>query len=165
MCFSETPEADALPGPTRLSGRTSAKIVAEARRARVIADKLAQQALDASRAELEASRPKCPNVTEGAPTFVTFTKYQAGREYAYAAVGWRTGRSIRWAVTGATTERYNWRGLLAFIGEANWSTIRVVTDQEYLLESGDEPPVAEEMGSYGRVLSTRTVNNKTKETQ
>lgn len=133
---------------------SAAELRRQAAQAREIADQLARDAAAAAVAEREASRPKMPQIMDGAPTCVTFTKYQAGREYAYAAVGWRTGRSIRWAVTGSTTDRFNWPGLLDFIGEANWSTLRVVTDQEYVLSPEAEPPAAEKMGSYGRVVDT-----------
>lgn len=103
----------------------------------------------------EEARPKMPPLAEGESATVIFTKYQAGREYHYAAVGWRQGRSVRWAVTGQTTDRLNWPGLLQFIGEANWPSLRVVTDTENIGPSPDEEaPVAERMGSFGRVLGT-----------
>ncbi|AKY02803.1 hypothetical protein AVV09_gp90 [Mycobacterium phage BrownCNA] len=106
----------------------------------------------------EERRPKMPPVHEGESAVVIFTKYQAGREYHYAAVGWRQGRSVRWAVTGNTTDRLNWPGLLQFIGEGNWPSLRVVTDTENIGPSPDEEePVAERMGAYGRVLGTSGV--------
>ncbi|AEJ95762.1 hypothetical protein FDI64_gp88 [Mycobacterium phage Zemanar] len=106
----------------------------------------------------EERRPKMPPVHEGESAVVIFTKYQAGREYHYAAVGWRQGRSVRWAVTGNTTDRLNWPGLLQFIGEGNWPSLRVVTDTENIGPSPDEEePMAERMGSFGRVLGTSGV--------
>jgi hypothetical protein len=105
----------------------------------------------------EAARPKMPEVGEG-PAYVIFRRYQSGREYGYAAVGWREGRSVRWAVTGSETRRFNWPGLLEFIGEANWPTLWTVTAGERLgPEPGAEPPTAEVMGRYGRVERTETV--------
>lgn len=140
---------------------TAAKMREEAARAREIADQLARDAAAATAAEIEASRPRCPTIAEGDNPVIYFTKYQAGREYGYAAIGWRTGRSVRWAVTGNTTDRFNWPGLLAFIGEANWPSIVRMTGAEHLLPPGAEPPVAEQMGRYGRVLGTRTVDTVT----
>lgn len=106
----------------------------------------------------EERRPKMPPVDEGNGAVVMFTKYQAGREYHYAAVGWRQGHSVRWAVTGNTTDRLNWPGLLQFIGEANWPSLRVVIDTTRIGPDPDEEaPVAERMGAYGRVLSTSSV--------
>ncbi|QHB37832.1 hypothetical protein I5G63_gp092 [Mycobacterium phage Imvubu] len=159
MSFSETPEADALPNPSRLSGvRTSAEIDAEARRARAIADELAQQALAARQAEEAARRPQEPAVEAGLPEFVMFSRYESGRVYTYAAIGWQEGRGrtrvTRWAVTGQETRRFNWPGLLNFIGEANWHTLYQFTDSRSLMPAGAEPPVAEEMARYGRVRRT-----------
>jgi len=130
----------------------------QAEKARAIADELASQAAAAAIAEREAARPKMPNIADNAPTYITFERYQAGRNYGYAAVGWRSGRSVRWAVTGSETRRFNWPGLLDFIGESNWATMRVVTDQDYIVTPGGEPPVAETMGRYGRVTSVDTVS-------
>jgi hypothetical protein len=137
---------------------TSAELDAQARKARAIADELAAQALAARRAELEASRPKMPEVDAADSTpVVVFSKYQSGREYHFAAIGWRQGRSVRWAVTGEETDRFNWPGLLNFIGEANWGTLRHVVTTVPLLPPGAEPPVAEKMGAFGRVIRTDTV--------
>lgn len=106
----------------------------------------------------EERRPKCPHVGDGEHAVVSFTKYQAGREYAYAAVGWRVGRALRWTVTGQNTDRLNWPGLLQFIGEANWPSLYLMTPGERLgPDADDEEPVAERMGSYGRVLGTSGV--------
>lgn len=136
---------------------TAAELRRQAAQAREIAAQLARDADAATRAELEASRPRCPLIGSDAESaLVSFTRYQSGREYRYAAVGWRTGRSIRWAVTGANTDRFNWPGLLAFIGEANWPSIRLLEEGEPLLPPGTEPPVAEKMGRYGRVLGSST---------
>jgi hypothetical protein len=133
---------------------TAADLRAEAERFQQFADEMTAKADAAARAELEASRPKMPSVADG-PAFVMFTKYMSGREYAYAAVGWRIGRSVRWAITGAeSNERRNWPGLLMFIGEANWSTIRVLTPGGQLLPPEAEPPAVEEMGQFGRVFET-----------
>lgn len=138
---------------------TAAQLQREAEQAARIAAELSEQAAAARRAELEASRPKEPAVEAGLPEFVMFSRYQSGRVYTYAAVGWQEGRGrtkvTRWAVTGSETRRFNWPGLLNFIGEANWHTLYQFTDSRLLLPAGAEPPVAEEMARYGRV--TRTV--------
>ncbi|URC18206.1 hypothetical protein SEA_ZENTENO07_105 [Mycobacterium phage Zenteno07] len=137
---------------------TAAQLMAEAQRAASIAEELRSQALAAAAAEAEATRPKQPPVGEDGPAFVTFTRYMSGREYHYAAVGWRVGpRSVRWMITGsqATRDRLNWAGLLQTVGEANWSTLRVLTPGDFLLPEGVEPPVAEQMGSFGMVASSR----------
>ncbi|AYP70074.1 hypothetical protein I5G62_gp88 [Mycobacterium phage CRB2] len=136
---------------------TAAELRRQAAQAREIAEQLARDASAATRAELEASRPKCPVlIGEGDSAMVGFTRYQSGREYRYAAIGWRTGRSVRWMVTGEETRRFNWPGLLAFIGEANWSSLVRLVEGERLLPEGVEPPVAEEMGRFGRVLGSST---------
>ncbi|AER49401.1 hypothetical protein STINGER_87 [Mycobacterium phage Stinger] len=110
---------------------------------------------EAELARREARRPKQPTVEHGSAVVVGFTKYQAGREYAYAAVGWRVGNAVRWTVTGQTTDRLNWPGLLQFIGEANWPSLDRLAGVERLgPEPEDEEPVAERMGAYGRVLGT-----------
>ena len=147
-------------GVSPFTPRTSAELQAEADQAARIAADLAEQAAAARRAELEASRPKEPPVEAGLPEFVMFSRYQSGRFYTYAAIGWVEGRGrhqvTRWAVTGEETRRFNWAGLLAFIGEGNWGTLYQFTDSRALMPKGAEPPVAERMGRYGRVLGTET---------
>ena len=140
---------------------TSAELTRQAHEARVLADELARRALAARHAEEAARRPKMPTVSVGAPVVVTFSKAQSGRVYSFAAVGFRisTGMPVRWAVTGEETRRFNWSGLLNFIGEANWPTLRVMNDGDLLVPEGTEPPVAERMGNYGRVLSTDLVQD------
>lgn len=134
--------------------RTAAELQAEANQAAAVAKELARQAATARAAEEAASRPQMPEVAEGDCPVVYFTKYQGGREYHYAAIGWRVGRSVRWAVTGQVTDRMNWPGLLVFIGKANWPSLVHMTGGAHLLPAGAEPPVAERMGSFGRVHST-----------
>ncbi|AKF14656.1 hypothetical protein AVJ28_gp87 [Mycobacterium phage Baee] len=133
---------------------SAAQLRAEAARARAVADELTRQAAEQAVAEEEARKPKMPRVAQGENPVVAFQRYLNGREYAYAAVGWREGRSVRWAVTGQDGRRFNWPGLLQFVGEAIWATLRSLVDAENLLPEGVEPPVAEEMGDYGRVLGT-----------
>ncbi|QBI96447.1 hypothetical protein SEA_DONNY_89 [Mycobacterium phage Donny] len=133
---------------------SAAQLRAEAARARAVADELTRQAAEQAVAEEEARKPKMPRVAQGENPVVAFSRYYSGREYAYAAVGWRDGRSVRWAVTGQEGRRFNWPGLLQFVGEANWATLRSLVDGESLLPEGVEPPVAEEMGDFGRVLGT-----------
>ena len=104
----------------------------------------------------EERKPKQPDVVpslNGMPTaVVVFTKYQSGRLYGYAAVGWRVGNAVRWTVTGQNTDRMNWPGLLQFIGEANWPSLHVVSGLDRIgPDPEDEAPVAEVMGDYGQV--------------
>lgn len=127
----------------------AAALISEAAAIDQAAAKAAQEARD-------ARKPKMPTVTAEEPAYVAFARYQAGRNYHYAAVGWRDGRNVRWMVTGATTNRFNWPGLLQWIGEANWPTLCPLTPGEPMVAPGDEPPVAEEMGNYGRVARTVT---------
>lgn len=101
---------------------------------------------------------------------VSFSKYQSGRLYNYAAVGWVAAhvdeiaappaghKVVRWAVTGMETRRMNWAGLLDFIGEANWPTLYLMTEDKLLGPlPGEEGPIAEVMGNYGRVERTERV--------
>ncbi|QWY84429.1 hypothetical protein SEA_KNOCKER_87 [Mycobacterium phage Knocker] len=133
---------------------SAAELRRQAEQARQIADDLARQAAEALVAEREATRPKMPAMGAEDRPVIYFERYQAGKSYSYAAIGWREGRSYRWAVTGSESRRFNWPGLLDFIGEANWPTIVAMTGGEHLLPAGAEPPVAERMGRYGRVLGT-----------
>lgn len=146
--MSENTETAASAAPV-----TAAQLHVEAQRMRALADEMTRQAAAQAVAEEEARKPKMPSVNDG-PIVVAFSRYLNGREYAYAAVGWRNGRSVRWAVTGMEERRFNWPGLLQFVGEANWSTLRTMTDGDSLLPEGYEPPVAEEIGAFGRVLGT-----------
>lgn len=138
---------------------SAATLQQQADQAARIAKDLATQAAAARRAELEASRPQQPNLADYPHPVVYFTRYRSGREYSYAAIGWREGNSVRWAITGNDTRRYNWSGLLNFIGEANWASIIHMTGGVPILPPGAEPPVAERMGRYGRVEGTETVTD------
>jgi hypothetical protein len=142
MSFSETPEADELPPPTV----TSTQLRKEAEQASRIAAELRRQATIAAKAERDARRPAMPE----AGSIVIFTRYQSGRAYQYAAVSWRVGEHVRWAVTGTEARQFNWPGLLGFIGEINWDTIAVVTGSRHLVAPGDEPAAAQTVGRYGR---------------
>jgi hypothetical protein len=148
---------------TGISTTNAAALQAQADQAARIAKDLATQAAAARRAELEASRPQQPPVEAGLPEFVMFSRYQSGKVYTYAAIGWVEGRGrtqvTRWAVTGEETRRFNWAGLLAFIGEANWGTLHQFTDTRALAAPGGEPAVAERMGRYGRVVGTDAVTD------
>lgn len=116
-------------------------------------------------AALEAARrPKMPALGgAGDAAVVRFAKYQNGRTYNYAAIGWVAGTSgatkvIRWAVTGQEGRRFNWSGLLDFIGEANWPTLYEMTEHRLLGPDVEhESPLAQTMGDYGRVVSTGPV--------
>lgn len=134
-------------------------LLAQAHEADRVARALRKQAEQTLAAEAEARRPRQPEVADGLPEFVMFSRYQSGRAHTYAAIGWREGHHVRWAVTGSETRRFNWRGLLAFIGEANWSTLHQFTDTTSLLPAGAEPPVAETMGEYGRVVSSAVLGD------
>lgn len=128
--------------------RQAAELMAEASR-------IEAAHAEAERAAREARKPKQPDVA--GPVFVTFQKYQSGRVYTYAAVGWDAGRgNVRWSVTGQPMERYNWPGLLALVGEANWPTLRPLTAGEPMMAPDDAPPVVERMGRFGRVVGTDT---------
>lgn len=115
--------------------------------------------LDRAKAEAEiaareAAKPVEPEVTVDQPAFVTFRKYLSGREYTYAAVGWRVGRSVRWAITSRPAERANWPALLQFIGEANWPTLRTLVEGDQITGTGGAGPVVEQMGAYGTVTGS-----------
>ncbi|ABE67485.1 hypothetical protein PBI_QYRZULA_75 [Mycobacterium phage Qyrzula] len=142
---------------TTAAPRRPMDLMAAAEEAERHARELRRQAALLAQAQLEASRPRMPELGgEGDHAVVSFTKYQSGREYRYAAIGWRVGRSVRWAVTGETTSRYNWNGLLEFIGEANWPSLYLMVVDKLLGPTpGNEPPVSEKMGPFGRVESTR----------
>ena len=114
---------------------------------------LDRAAADAELAAREAAKPREPEVGDE-PVYVAFRRYLSGREYSYAAVGWRVGHSVRWAVTSRPAERANWPALLAFIGEANWPTLRRLTEGEALIDATKAAPVVERMGEFGRVEST-----------
>lgn len=105
----------------------------------------------AQKAEEESRRPAEPRPTPDLPEFILFARYTGGRVYHYAAVGWNVGGQVRWAVTGTEARRFNWPGLLEFIGEANWSTLQHVTNVEPLVAPGAEPPAAETVGSFGQI--------------
>lgn len=137
---------------------TASQLREEAARARKIADELNRQAVHAQIAEEEARRPKMPMVDADNTPVIVFERYQSGRSYNYAAIGWREGRSVRWAVTGSENRRFNWPGLLRFIGESNWATLRHVVTTVPLITPEAEPPVAETMGNYGRVKNIDTLD-------
>lgn len=148
--------------------KSAAALQEEANAAARIAAELANQAAAARRAEIEASKPRQPVVTPDDTVVLYFEKYQSGRAYGFAAIGFAVpvARSaaaaargdvrhhVRWAVTGEETRRFNWAGLLQFVGEANWATLVTMTGGTHLLPPGAEPPVAERMGPFGRVLGT-----------
>ncbi|AZS07681.1 hypothetical protein SEA_DURGA_99 [Mycobacterium phage Durga] len=146
--------ADEAPKVVMADASNPADLLAAAAEAEKAAAAFRKQAAEIARAAEEARRPKMPTVHTGVSVVVTFRRYTSGREYNYAAIGWRTGTSVRWAVTGTETRRFNWAGLLDFIGEANWHTLAEVTQTRTVLASGVEPPVAEVMGRYGKVLRT-----------
>ncbi|WGH22197.1 hypothetical protein SEA_KRONUS_96 [Mycobacterium phage Kronus] len=136
---------------------TAAELRAEAAKLMEEANRLAVAEAEAARLAEIAARPKMPEVLADKPVVVAFRKYMSGREYAFAAVGWRVGRSVRWALTGETRDRFNWPALLEFVGKANWPTIHLMTEGERL---GPEPTeeveaVREVMGPLGAVLDER----------
>lgn len=140
------------------SPRSVADMLREAEQAAVYAAAMRRQAAEMQLA-LEAARlPKMPEVDGDAPTFVVFSKYQSGRSYAYAAVGWKHDEHIRWTVTGNNRSRMNWTGLLQFIGAANWPTLAVVSKVENIGPPANmEPAVVETMGDFGRVSKSEIV--------
>jgi hypothetical protein len=153
--------------------KTPEELRTEARSYRIEAAAVEAEADRLEQAALEAAKPKEPDLLGGA-TIVTFTKYESGRIYSYAAVGWRLDRrQSRWAITASVKParsgygssrvvvdehgRYTWSGLLSFIGEANWPSIARVASVEYLLGDRAEPSVREVMGTYGKVAGTENV--------
>jgi hypothetical protein len=138
---------------------SAAELRAQAAQAKRVAAELEQQAALATRAEADALKPKMPAADVDTHPVVTFSRYQSGREYNYAAIGFRIGRQVRWAVTGKETRRFNWPGLLAFIGEANWATLELVCASGSLLPEGAEPAVAERMARFGKVVSSEVLED------
>lgn len=141
----------------------STRIAEQIREVEAQAARLTQLYRATLRAEEEASRPAEPHVPYGGSVTVLFTRQMSGRVYHYAAVGWRMkgGRpsesTPRWVVTGAETRRFNWRGLLAFIGELNWPSLALVVSARELVAPADVPAAAEVMGDYGTVRRTERV--------
>lgn len=144
-CQAAPPTADAL------RARARAMLADAARLDR-------QEALDRHRARL-ARRPVMPEIVNpGDSAVVVFNRYQSGKDYGYAAHGWREGSAVRWVVTGQNTERFNWPGLLEWIGEANWHSLHVVTDVKRIgPDPEDDTPLREVMGKYGRVERTEAL--------
>ncbi|AYB69133.1 hypothetical protein SEA_EAGLEHORSE_85 [Mycobacterium phage Eaglehorse] len=77
---------------TTAAPRRPMDLMAAAEEAERHARELRRQAALLAQAQLEASRPRMPELGgEGDHAVVSFTKYQSGREYRYAAIGWRVG--------------------------------------------------------------------------
>lgn len=148
---------EATTGRAQMAPDTPATLLAAADAAEAAARDMRREAAQLALAAEEARRPRMPAIGgEGDRAIVSFTKYQSGREYNYAAIGWRQGRSVRWAITGETTDRFNWPGLLRWVGEANWPSLQLMVESESLAPDS-EPAVRERMGSFGRVLATTGV--------
>lgn len=103
----------------------------------------------------EARRPKAPEFGDRTDHIVVcFSRFQNEREYAYAAVGWKARNrprweSTSWAVTGVESRRFNWAGLLEFIGEENWPSLHLMTVDKLIGPSpSEEPPKAEHVGRH-----------------
>lgn len=126
--------------------------VAQLNRARFIEEQARREAL-------EYRRPKMPSVGEPGDTgIIRFTRYTSGKNYSFAAIGWRDGSAVRWVVTGQETRRFTWAALLNFIGEANWPSIELMVPGVRIgPEPGEEPAVAETIGDYGRVVKTESL--------
>lgn len=132
----------------------------KARRRKYEAQVLLREAREIERAEEIASRPKMPAISMDGSRVVLFEKYQSGRSYSYAALGWRVGNmadaSVRWVVTGNDgVVRHNWPSLLNFIGKSNWASIRSVTATSPLMAPEDVPPASELMGAFGRPFASK----------
>lgn len=158
--------------------RTAAELAQEAAYLRSRAAEVAREAVEAQKVEYaaaqaarDARKPKAPNLA-GGPVVVLFDKVMIGRTYSYAAIGWSYGgNSSRWAITASRDPRtsrpstvdahgrYTWNALLEFVGEANWATLRRVTDVQYLITPEDEPAVVEKIGDCGRVTATENVED------
>lgn len=78
----------------------------------------------------QGRRPAMPGVrlSSDVPTIITFTRRLSGKDYRYAAVGFRRGPRCEavWATTGREQTNYTWNALLGFIGPDNWGSIEVV---------------------------------------
>ncbi|WAB09252.1 hypothetical protein SEA_LITTLEMUNCHKIN_76 [Gordonia phage LittleMunchkin] len=94
-------------------------------------ERQAQQEDEArARRSLRRFRPISPMSSELAQNVtVMFTRRLSGRDYHYAAQGWRDRKAGRplFSVTGEESGRFTWAELLAFIGEDNWRSIRIST--------------------------------------
>lgn len=134
---------------TEHTGATAAELHREADAAQERYHALRRAARAAEKAEDAARRPKEPRPKPDLPEYVLFARYQGGRIYHYAAVGWNQGGQVRWAVTGQEARRFNWPGLLEFIGETNWSSLQHVTNSAEMVPAGAEPPAAETVGPFG----------------
>lgn len=161
--IAREPENGESTAPDKPRDLTASELIESALHAEAIAASLREQAVQMQIAAEIARRPKMPDCSEGA-RYVTWSKYQSGREYAFAAVGWvvpasrghmRAERTY-WAVTGEESGRHNWAALLKIIGEENWSTLHVVETQTRIgPDPQDEPPVSMSMGSFGVVRGVR----------
>ena len=158
----EVPNYGAPEATTVAPPLSATDMLVEASHLQAKAAQLRAAAAEQARLAEEARKPKMPDLpNHGDVQAILFTKYQGGREYHYAALGWRIGHSIRWTVTGACTDRFSWAGLLEFVGEANWSSLAVVeTARSIGPTPGNEGPVAERMGESGRVTRTEDVSER-----
>ena len=108
--------------PTPQSLRASA---AELNR---LALELIKQADAEEKKARDAAKPAEPEVGPDRPAFVTFTRRLSGIEYTYAAVGVKLGcGAVRWYPTGRShpsTLARSWEGLIDWIGESQWHTVR-----------------------------------------
>ena len=133
------------------------EIELESKKAELVAARDAEAR--AERAALKAKMPKMPSLGQTGDTgIIRFTRYTKGKNYTFAALGWRDGTAVRWVVTGQEPRRFTWGALLAFIGEANWPSIELMVPGVRIgPEPGDEPAVAETIGDYGRVVKTESL--------
>lgn len=142
-----------------MSDRSAAELREMAARYIALANDKERREAEEARRALEASKPRCPELVPGQSAILWFSKYMSGKDYVYAAVVWKQGGSEPRVAVSSTLDRgghrFNWAGFLNFVGPANWTTIRRVTESTPLITS--EPPVAERMGDYGKVLGHEIV--------
>lgn len=128
------------------------------------AEAMRRMAAELDRTAEEARRPKCPRLRDGEHVVLTFSKFMSGVDYRFAAVGFRKGHSVRFTITGTEARRFTWAGFIAWVGEANWSTLCMATDGVRIgPEPGQEPPVAEVMAPFGQVRRTDFVASFTEQ--
>ena len=135
---------------------TAAEAIARANSAAATAREFQRQAQELAAVERAARLPVQPPIGgAGDRAIVSFSRYQSGRLYNYAAIGWRVGEHVRWAVTGTEKRRFNWAALLDFIGEANWPSMYLMVEDRLLGPTAEQAgPVVETVGNFGRVRAT-----------
>lgn len=100
-----------------------------------LALEMIKQAEAAEQKARDAAKPAEPAIGPNRPAFVTFVRRLGDIEYTYAAVGVKLiSGAMRWYPTGrmrparsTDTLGRSWEGLLDWIGESQWHTVRRLT--------------------------------------